>query len=113
MNNDNTFNGKINLKDYEKFAIKSFRDIRAVPNSENAHILGIPFCGKGFEAQGILGGDLLITRLESDLSKVSASSLCIVHTYEGKRIAIYAKDISDEKLFGVVVRIERDLEVAR
>ncbi len=113
MNNDNTFNGKINLKDYEKFAIKSFRDIRAIPNSENAHIMGIRFDGKGFEAQGILGGDLLITRLESDLSKVSASSLCIVHTCEGKRIAIYARDIFDEKLFGVVVRIERDLEVVR
>ena len=107
--NDCKFHGKINIENLQQFAIKEFRNIREVVNKSNSKIVGILLSTDKYKHLGILRGDLLITKLETDLSRISNHSLCIVQNPKGRTV-LFANEIFDEKLFGVVVRIERDLE---
>lgn len=91
--------------------IKSFRQIRKIVGSTiKDRFVGILLESDAFQQSGFLRCHILVTRLENSLFNVRKNALCVCQK-NGKRILVWEHEITDEKLFGVVVRVERDLEV--
>jgi hypothetical protein len=105
---DNVFRPNFNFKDYEKSAIKGFREVRAVPNAGAAQLFAVHLTTNQYKDAGILSGDILIVQRVADLWEVKGNRFCVCDTKNG-RVAMFSNEITDEELFGVVVRIERDL----
>jgi SOS-response transcriptional repressor LexA len=128
QNTDKDFRPGFDLSNYEKYQIQGFRDIRPI-NSQNQfdRFVGVPVDGDSLKKIGIFHGDLLIVKITDSYTK---ENLCVWETPHG-RTAKFAYENFDEivlhnkadwkrvwkaaeiKLLGVVVRIERDLEVIR
>lgn len=123
--NNDSFRENFDLSNYEKFSIKSFRDIREIANAAPFdRFIGVPVAGDTLNHLGILHGDLLIVKLTQNYG--SESNLAVWETRHGwtakfayenlDEIVLHNKAdwsqtwMTDEvKLIGVVVRVERDL----
>ncbi len=55
---DNVFRPNFNFKDYEKSAIKGFREVRAVPNAGAAQLFAVHLTTNKYKDAGILSGDI-------------------------------------------------------
>jgi hypothetical protein len=124
---DNIFRPGFDLNNCEKFAIKGFRDIRLVEDvGQNEHIVGVPVVGDCLKNIGILHGDLLILKITNESF---SDKLSVWETPNGRTAKFATKNIDgtatlhnksdwnqtwqteEIELVGVVVRVERDLEV--
>jgi len=104
---------------------KKTREIRAVKNADGKRLFGVHVLGNILKAAGIVDGDILVVK---PVENFDETSLYVFDTPNG-RTAKYAFEFlgdvtlhnkgkwfrrykaSDVKLLGVVVRVERDLEV--
>lgn len=112
-------------EDWQNWQIKKFRDVRAIGGlSKSERCVGIPVNGDSLEKIGIFHGDILITKLTTEYK---TGKLCVWQTPHGRTakfavenfdgtLTLHNKNgwsrewqISDVKLIGIVVRVERDL----
>jgi hypothetical protein len=123
QNSDEDFRGNFDLSEYEKYKIKSFRDIRAVGiENQFERIVGVPVDGDSLANIGIIHGDLLIVKITD---KHTEKDLCVWETPHGRtakfgyenfgEMTLHNKadwkkvwKLDEIKLFGVVIRMERD-----
>lgn len=111
--------------DLGDWAISGFRDVRLIePIHSNARFIAVPVMGDSLIKLGILDGDLLITRLTN---RYVSEKLGVWQTPHGRTAKFAYQDFdglitlhnkngwkqswqADEvKLFGLVIRVERDL----
>jgi hypothetical protein len=123
QNSDKDFRGNFDLSNYEKYEIKSFRDIRAVGiENQFETIVGVPVDGDSLAHIGILHGDILVVKITD---KRTEENLCVWETPNGRtakfsyenfgEMTLHNKadwsqswKLDEIKLFGVVIRMERD-----
>lgn len=123
QNSDKDFRGNFDLSKYEKYEIKSFRDIRAVGiENQFETIVGVPVDGDSLAHIGIFHGDLLIVKITD---KHTEKDLYVWETPNGRtakfgyenfgEMTLHNKadwsqswKLDEIKLFGVVIRMERD-----
>lgn len=104
---DNVFRPNFNLKKQEEQATNDSRTIRTPLNYDGSNLFSITMTGDKYRHLGIFDGDILIAKEVTDLSEVKGNCLCIYE--DGKeRYAMFSSQITDEKLLGIVIRIERD-----
>jgi hypothetical protein len=124
QNSDKDFHPGFDFSEYEKYEITGFRDIRAV-GTENQFetVVGIPVDGDSLANIGIFHGDLLVVKITD---KHTEKDLCVWETPHGRtakfgyenfgEIVLHNKadwkkvwKLDEIKLFGVAIRMERDL----
>jgi hypothetical protein len=123
QNSNKDFRGNFDLSKYEKYEIKSFRDIRAAGiENQFETIVGVPVDGDSLAHIGIFHGDLLVVKMTD---KHTEKDLCVWETPHGRtakfgyenfgEIVLHNKsdwrkiwNLTEVKLFGVVIRMERD-----
>ena len=128
QNSDKDFHGNFDLSKYEKYQITGFRDIRAIGiENQFETIVAVPVDGDSLANIGIFHGDLLVVKITDSYTK---ENLCVWETPHGRtakfgyesfgEIILHNKadwrkawNLTEIKLFGVVVRVERDLEVSK
>lgn len=125
---NDSFQPNFNLSNIEILKIQSFRDIRQVKGlSFGQRCVGVPVTGDTLKHLGIFHGDILVVKLTK---KFAEKNLCVWETPEG-RTAKFAYEnfgeivlhnqadwkqtwsINQIKCLGIVVRVERDLEVSQ
>lgn len=93
-------------ENWEKLQISGFRDIREILNANpNDKFIGVPMKGRSLEHIHITYGDILITKV-TDIYE--DGELCVWDTPTA-RTGSY-EFIEDAELFGIFVRVERDLK---
>jgi hypothetical protein len=123
QNSDKDFRGSFDLSKYEKYQIKGFRDIRAVGvENQFKKIVGVPVIGNSLDNIGIFDGDLLVVKITD---KHAEKDLCVWETPNGRTAKFGYENfgemtlhnqadwsqswkLDEIKLFGVVIRMERD-----
>ncbi len=124
QNSDKDFRGNFDFSEYEKYEITGFRDVRAVSiENQFETIAGVPVDGDSLAHIGIFHGDLLIVKITDKHTK---KDLCVWETPHGRtakfgyenfgEIVLHNKadwkkvwKPDEIKLFGVAIRMERDL----
>ncbi len=104
------FYPNFNAANYKRFEIKGFRDIRAVSGASDAELVIIPVGTENYGRFNLLFGDLLVIKKVQNLSGIKSDALCACDGENGREI-IFASEFKGENLLGVVIRVERDLEV--
>jgi SOS-response transcriptional repressor LexA len=123
QNSDKDFRGSFDFSEYEKYEITGFRNIRAVGiENQFDKFCAVPVDGDSLAHIGIFHGDLLVVKMTD---KHTEKDLCVWETPNGRtakfsyenfgEIVLHNKadwkqswKPTEIKLFGVVVRMERD-----
>lgn len=124
---DQTFCGTGVPGDWQNWKIKQFRDVRQIVGARPCdRYIGVPVTGDSMRNEGIVHGDILVTRLThqyTDENKIGVWQTPHGRTakfaYQGfdGSIVLHNKNgwsqewqISEVELVGIVVRVERDYE---